>query len=72
MIKQLQEVFNTEIPLTNDIGIQVGEYTDLSLTLHAPLAKNTNHKSIVVSHKLVFLEKFLTTGAGSPIISWKR
>jgi len=45
MIKQLQEVFNTEIPLTNDIGIQVGEYTDLSLTLHAPLAKNTNHKS---------------------------
>lgn len=44
MIKQLQEVFNTEIPLTNNIGIQVGEHTDLSLTLHAPLEKNTNHK----------------------------
>ena len=37
MIKQLQEVLNTEIPLTNRIGIQVGEHTDHSLTLHAPL-----------------------------------
>ena len=44
MIKQLQEVLNTEIPLTNDIGIQVGEHTDLSLTLHAPLENNINHK----------------------------
>jgi len=44
MIKQLQEVLNTEIPLTNSIGIQVGEHTDLSLTLHAPLINNTNHK----------------------------
>lgn len=44
MIKQLQEVLNTEIPLTNSIGIQVGEHTDLSLTLHAPLINNINHK----------------------------
>lgn len=44
MIKQLQEVLNTEIPLTKSIGIQVGEYTDLSLTLHAPLKNNINHK----------------------------
>ena len=44
MIKQLQEVLNTEIPLTNSIGIQVGEHTDHSLTLHAPLINNINHK----------------------------
>ena len=44
MIKQLQEVLNTEIPLTKCIGIQVGEHTDLSLTLHAPLKNNINHK----------------------------
>jgi len=45
MIKHLQEVLNSEIPLTNHIGIQVGAYTDLSLTLHAPLKNNINHKS---------------------------
>jgi len=45
MIKQLQEVLNSEIPLTNHIGIQVGKHTDLSLTLHAPLNNNINHKS---------------------------
>lgn len=44
MINKLQKVLNTEIPLTNCIGIQVGEHTDLSLTLHAPLINNTNHK----------------------------
>ena len=45
MTKHLQEVLNSEIPLTNYIGIQVGEHTDSSLTLHAPLKNNTNHKS---------------------------
>ena len=45
MIKQLQKVLNSEIPLTNHIGIQVGEHTDSSLTLHAPLKNNINHKS---------------------------
>ena len=45
MIKHLQEVLHSEIPLTNHIGIQVGEHTDLSLTLHAPLKNNINHKS---------------------------
>ena len=44
MIKKLQEILHSEIPLTNNIGIQVGEYTDLSLTLHAPLENNINHK----------------------------
>ena len=45
MTKHLQEVLNSEIPLTNHIGIQVGKHTDLSLTLHAPLKNNINHKS---------------------------
>ena len=44
MIKELQEVINSEIPLTNAIGIKVIEHTDLSLTLSAPLEKNINHK----------------------------
>ncbi len=45
MTKHLQEVLNSEIPLTSHIGIQVGKHTDLSLALHAPLKNNTNHKS---------------------------
>ena len=45
MIKHLQEVLNSEIPLTNHIGIQVREHTDASLTLYAPLKNNINHKS---------------------------
>lgn len=44
MIKQLQNVLHTEIPLTKHIGVSVVEYTDLSLTLHAPLENNINHK----------------------------
>ncbi len=44
MIKILQDVLNTEIPLTRHIGISVVEYTDLSLTLSAPLENNINHK----------------------------
>lgn len=44
MIKKLQEVLHSEIPLTKAIGIEVVEYTDLSLTLYAPLENNINHK----------------------------
>jgi len=44
MIKELQKILHSEIPLTNAIGIEVGEYTGLALTLHAPLENNINHK----------------------------
>lgn len=44
MIELLQEVLHTEIPLTKHIGLSVVEYTDLSLTLSAPLENNINHK----------------------------
>jgi thioesterase domain-containing protein len=45
MTKHLQEVLNSEIPLTNYNGIKIGKHTDLSLTLHALLINNINHKS---------------------------
>ncbi len=44
MLQQLQEVLHCEIPLTKEIGIEVIEKTDLSLSLYAPLHKNINHK----------------------------
>jgi len=44
MIKLLQDILHTEIPLTKHIDISVIEYTDLSLTLNAPLDNNINHK----------------------------
>ncbi|WP_038247095.1 thioesterase domain-containing protein [Ghiorsea bivora] len=44
MIKQLQDVLHTEIPLTKHIGLSVVKHTELSLTLSAPLEKNINHK----------------------------
>lgn len=44
MIKHLQNVLHTEIPLTKAIGIEVKQFTDLSLTLSAPITNNLNHK----------------------------
>lgn len=44
MEKHLQRVLHHEIPLTREIGIEVVEYTGETLTLTAPLEKNTNHK----------------------------
>ena len=44
MIKELQQVLHSEIPLTKSIGIEVIELTDTSLTLSAPLSNNINHK----------------------------
>jgi len=44
MIKLLQDVLHTEIPLTKHIGLSVVEHTDLSLTLSAPIENNINHK----------------------------
>ncbi len=45
MIRELQEVLHSEIPLTKEIGIEVRKYVDLSLTMFAPLENNINHKS---------------------------
>ena len=45
MIRELQEVLNSEIPLTKAIGIEVAEFDDSGLTICAPLEKNINHKS---------------------------
>lgn len=45
MIKLLQDVLHTEIPLTKHMGLSVVESTELSLTLSAPLENNINHKS---------------------------
>ena len=44
MTSELQEILHSEIPLTKAIGIEVSEYTGLSLTLKAPLEANINHK----------------------------
>ena len=43
--KALEDVLHTDIPLTKHIGITVEELTDMSLSLHAPLENNINHKS---------------------------
>ncbi len=40
----LQAVLYAEIPLTQSIGIEVIEHTDMSLTLSAPIENNINHK----------------------------
>ena len=44
-IKALEDVLHTDIPLTKHIGITVGDLTNTSLSLHAPLKNNINHKS---------------------------
>lgn len=44
MIKILQSVLNTEIPLTNAMGIEVEAYSESGIRLSAPLSKNINHK----------------------------
>ena len=43
--KHLQKVLREEIPLTRAMGLEVVRYTGDSLSLKAPLAPNTNHKS---------------------------
>jgi thioesterase domain-containing protein len=45
MIKTLQDVLHSEIPLTRAIGIEVVEYNDNGLILSAPLENNINHKA---------------------------
>ena len=55
MIEHLQEILNSEIPLTKHIGIRVGGHTDSSLILHAPLESNINHKSTAFGGSLYSL-----------------
>jgi thioesterase domain-containing protein len=45
MIKKLQDVLHSDIPLTSAIGIEVVEYNNNELTLSAPLENNVNHKA---------------------------
>ena len=45
LIKELQAVLNSEIPLTNAIGIKVIKYTGNAIQISAPLENNINHKS---------------------------
>jgi len=54
-ITNLQKVLNSEIPLTNAIGIKVEEYDHTGLTLSAPLDKNTNHESTAFGGSLYSL-----------------
>lgn len=44
MMKELEDVLHSQIPLTREIGIEVVEYNGDSLTLTAPLENNINHK----------------------------
>ena len=45
MISTIQTVLNTEIPLTNAIGIEVDECTGNTIKISAPLESNINHKN---------------------------
>jgi len=45
MIVKLQEVLETEIPLTKAIGVVVKDYDETSLTISAPHQNNSNHKN---------------------------
>jgi thioesterase domain-containing protein len=41
----LEQILHTEIPISREMGIRVSSYDGARLTLDAPLAPNTNHKS---------------------------
>lgn len=45
MITKLQEILESEIPLTKAIGIVVEDYKENSLSITAPLLNNSNHKN---------------------------
>ncbi len=42
--EELQQRFHRDIALTQHMGLQVDEYSDIGLVLSAPLARNLNHK----------------------------
>lgn len=43
--RQFENVIYSEIPLSRVMGVSVFSYDGKKLSLHAPLDKNTNHKS---------------------------
>ncbi|WP_207485604.1 YiiD C-terminal domain-containing protein [Arenibaculum pallidiluteum] len=45
--EQLQAYLHHEIPLSREMGVEVGAITPASVTLAAPLEPNINHKSTV-------------------------
>lgn len=52
LLRELQEVLNEEIPLTNAIGVRVGTFQAGRLALTAPLAPNVNHKDTAFAGSL--------------------
>ena len=48
----LQSVLHSDIPLTREMGLEVLEWRDQQLSLHAPLAPNVNHKSTMFGGSL--------------------
>ncbi|HZC07825.1 MAG TPA: thioesterase domain-containing protein [Ktedonobacterales bacterium] len=50
--RELQSVLYHEIPLSQQIGLQVDRYEGASLSLRAPLAPNINHKSTAFAGSL--------------------
>jgi thioesterase domain-containing protein len=49
---RLQATLQTEIPISQEIGITVGAYGNQCLALHAPLAPNINHKDTAFAGSL--------------------
>ncbi len=43
--EKLQQVFHSEIPITKEMGLHVRQLSSTEITVCAPLAPNTNHKS---------------------------
>jgi len=54
-IKEFENVIHTEIPLSKAMGVKVLSYDGMSLSLMAPLEKNTNHKSTAFGGSLYSL-----------------
>lgn len=52
LLQELQAILYEEIPLTQNIQIQVVAFADECLTLSAPLAANINHKGTVFAGSL--------------------
>lgn len=52
LARELQDVLHHEIPLSQQIGLVVGEYDGQRLSLRAPLAPNINHKSTAFAGSL--------------------
>lgn len=51
----LEQVLHNEIPISKAMGIRVTNYDGASLSLDAPLAPNTNHKSTAFGGSLYSL-----------------